>query len=131
MKMETRPNEMQRETRPNETSIEQKICLAPDLGLGDSSVTWRWCNSIVAMMLCLCFFQGLLCCFLQQLDCRMIYAPLIRSASSPGRRPPSQSRANQMAPHWIHQCWRGMPGSSLDLWTETGPRFDEAERDIA
>ena len=39
MKLETRPNETPQETRPNETSLDQKICLVPDLALGDLGLT--------------------------------------------------------------------------------------------
>ena len=38
---ETRPNETPQETRPNETSLDQKICLVPNLGLGDLGLKWH------------------------------------------------------------------------------------------
>ena len=34
------------ETRPTQTSLDQKICLVPDLGLGDLGLTWLRCGSI-------------------------------------------------------------------------------------
>ena len=37
----TRPNETPQETRPNETSLDQKICLVPNLGLGDLGLKWH------------------------------------------------------------------------------------------
>ena len=85
------------ETRPNKTSRDQKICLVPDLCLGDLGMTWLWCNSIVALLLCLCFFQeprdvSCDCC-----PCRMLSPPSCY-ASSPGRRSPSESLANQSGP---------------------------------
>ena len=63
------------ETRPNRTSLDQKICWVPDLCLGDLGVTWLWCNSIVAFLLCLCFFQEprYVCC--DCCPCRMLSPP--------------------------------------------------------